>query len=302
MFFHSMNAVLNITFQAHGKLYLGSLNQFLISLFQFIIGITLLSLGGRLISLGFAYLLAVSIAFVLNWRIFQKRIHAVGLQVRQGWKEFLRESLAVGLGTLFNTISARINVTLLTLLVGSYQTGIYSAAFRVYFVLTNIPLGIFSAVLPAMTSFGGDRDKVVGLFRKSAALMVAISVPLAVALFLVAAPLVKLLFGEEYHPSADNLKLLALSLIPLFMRMAFSHVMLSQATLMGKLPWVTGVGMVINIAANWVLIPEMASEGAALSTLVTELALALFYAAAVWKFLYADHPADHADRNGLTRM
>ena len=296
MFLHSMNAVLNITFQAHEKLYLCSLNQFLISLFQFIIGITMLGLGGRLISLGFAYLLAASIAFVLNWRVFRKRIHGVGLGVGQGWKEFLRESLAVGLGTLFSTIAARINVTILTVLVGSYQTGIYSAAFRVNFVLTNIPLGIFSAVLPAMASSGGSRDKVRGLFRKSAALMVVISVPLAVALFFLAAPLVGLLYGDDYHLSADILKILAWSLIPLFVGMAFSHVMLSQATLVGKLPWVTGIGMVINIVANWVLIPEMASRGAALSTLITELVLALLYAAAVWKFLnaYPRYPSKSA--------
>ena len=302
MFFHSMNAVLNITFQAHGKLYLGSLNQFLISLFQFIIGVTLLGLGGRLIALGFAYWLAASIAFVLNWRVFQNRIHPVHLAVRQGWKEFLRESMAVGLGTFFNTIAARINVTMLTLLVGSYQTGIYSAAFRVYFVLTNIPLGIFSAVLPEMASFGASRDRIRGLFRKSAALMVALSVPLAVALFFAAAPLVDLLYGEDYHSSADNLKILAWSLIPLFVGMAFSHVMLSQASLVGRLPLVTGIGMIINLAANWILIPELASRGAALATLVTEVILALLYAIAVWKFLYTDHPADHADRNGLTRM
>lgn len=286
MFFHSMNAVLNITFQAHGKLYLSSLNQFLISLFQLMIGITLLALGGRLISLSFAYLLAALSAFLINWRIFQVRIHAIRLQAGEGWKRFIRDSLPVGLGTFFNTISARIDVTLLTLLAGSYQAGIYSAAYRVHFVSTNIPLGVFSAVLPAMMSFGKDREPVRRLFRKSAGLMVAVSIPLAIALFILAERLIDLLYGELYQLSADNLRILAWSLIPLFVGMAFSHVMLSQATLVKRLPLVAGLGMVINIGANLVLIPRMEGLGAALSTLITELALALFYAVGVWRFLF----------------
>lgn len=285
MFLHSLNAVLNITFQAHGKLYLASLNQVLISFFQFVIGITLLALGGRLICLGFAYLAAVLIAFVINWRIFQKQIYTIRLQAREGWKEFIRESLPVGVGTFFNTISARIGVTLLTLLSGSYQTGIYSASFRIHLVLTNFPLAVFSAVLPAMASSGEDREPVKRLFRKSAGLMVVISVPLAIVLFVLSRELIGLLYGEQYQLSAENLRILAWSLIPLFLGMAFSHVMLSQKSLVRRLPAVAAAGMIINIGVNLVLIPRMESLGAAVSTLITEAALAVFYALGVWRFL-----------------
>src|ERR1051326_7503167 len=43
-------------------------------------------------------------------------------------------------------------ITILTLIVGSYQTGIYSAAYRIYGSLLNIPIAIFSSVLPVMAS------------------------------------------------------------------------------------------------------------------------------------------------------
>ena len=76
---HSTNLSLNIAFQAHGKLYLGSLNGVVISALQFVFGIGLLLSGGKLISLGLAYALATSLALVVNYRTFERWVHRVEL-------------------------------------------------------------------------------------------------------------------------------------------------------------------------------------------------------------------------------
>jgi O-antigen/teichoic acid export membrane protein len=288
VFFQSLNAALNMTFQAHGKLYLGSLNNVVMPLLNLAFAAALMLMGGRLVALGLAYLAAMALAFALNWIVFHRRIHPLhlgGPDVNAQWREFAWESLPVGVGTLFNTIAARIDVTLLALLAGNYATGIYSAAYRIYGSLLNIPIAIFSAVLPAMASFGNERQGVRALFNRSILSMLAIGVPLAVGLFGGARILVGVLFGAKYAPSTDILAILAWSLIPAFAGMAFSHVILSQGTLVRRLPVIAAVGMIANIGLNLVLIPRMGNRGAAWATLGTESILAALYAIGAGSFL-----------------
>jgi O-antigen/teichoic acid export membrane protein len=228
----------------------------------------------------------MAIAFVLNWIVFHRRIHPLCLGGLEQWKEFALESFPVGVGTLFYALAARIDITLLTWLAGTYATGIYSAAYRVYGSLLNIPIAIFSAVLPAMASFGEKREGVRALFDRSLVSMLVIAVPLAVGLAATAGLLVRVVFGQPYAPSADILQILAWSLIPSFAGMAFSHVILSQTTLVRRLPLITGAALVANIGLNLVLIPRMGNRGAAWSTLGTEAILAALYAAGAANFLF----------------
>jgi O-antigen/teichoic acid export membrane protein len=67
--------------------------------------------------------------------------------------------------------------------------------------------------------------------------------------------------------------------------MAFSHVILSQKSLVNRLPWVTGGALVINLILCFVLIPVLGGIGAAWALLGTEIALAIGYIVATAGFL-----------------
>src|SRR5204863_2937252 len=134
-------------------------------------------------------------------------VHPLHLEGLSDWRQLARESLPVGIGTLFNTVAARIDVSILVLIVGTYQAGIYSAAYRIYGSLLNIPLAIFGAVLPAMASFGDNRSGVRALFYRSSASMIAIALPLAVGLSSFAGMLTAMLYGGAYAASADILRI-----------------------------------------------------------------------------------------------
>src|SRR5581483_2156483 len=138
------------------------------------------------------------VAFFLNYNVFKKRFLPLHFGELQHWREFVIESVPVGIGTLFNTVASRIDITLLALLLGSYQTGIYSAAYRIYGTLLNIPIAIFSAVLPAMASFGKEREGIRRLFRRSISLMFATALPLAIGFYGLSNVLITFLYGKTY--------------------------------------------------------------------------------------------------------
>lgn len=285
MFFHSLAMGLNVVFQAHGKLYWGSLNIFLIFFLQFVLGISFLWQGGGLISLGLAYLLATVVALLVDAWIFEREIHPVQFRRPEDWRGFMRKSLAVGLSTFFHTVSGRVGITLLALLAGPFHTGIFSAAARIPQALSNIAVGIFSAVLPAMASYQGEAEPVRRLFQRALVLMLAISVPLAVMFFLFSRPLIALLYGEAFSDAVLPLKILCWSVIPVFVGMAFSHVLLSQNELVGRLPWVTGGALLLQVGFNLLLIGPYGPSGAALALLASEAVLMGLYAWAAREFL-----------------
>jgi O-antigen/teichoic acid export membrane protein len=286
IFIHALYLTINVAYQAHGKLYFASAHNVAQSVFQLALGVAVILAGAGIVSLAAVYLVSVLLAFLVNVRNFQKYVHPLSLGRLDSWREYLGESAPVGISTVFRTISARVDVALLTWLAGTFQTGIYSAAARITLTLNNVPVAIFSAVLPAMAAAVGDRDRVRELCLKSSSIMVVVAAFLAVGFYLGARPLITLLYGSGYEGSAANLQILAWSLIPVFLGMAFGNVLLSQTRLVKFLPFATGSAMVINLTANWLLIPRMGSLGASISTLITETALALFYITAAFGFLF----------------
>ena len=283
---HSTNLSLNIAYQAHGKLYLASLNSVLISALQFAFGTGLLLSGGKLISLGLAYALATSSALLINYRTFERKVHRAELGGTSYWREMIRESLPVGLGSLFYTTSSKVPITLLPILANNFQTGLFSAAFRVTSVLANIPVAILSAVLPVMASLQGDHKRVRSLLAQSCLGLAASSLILTLALFRFSTELVVFLFGQDYASSGEILGILAWSLPPIFVGMAFSNVLLSQRELIRFFPVVRGAAALVAVVASLLrLIAEMEGYGAALASLTLESVLAVLCIAASARFL-----------------
>ena len=285
---HSTNLSLNIAFQAHGKLYLASLNGVVIAALQCVLGIGLLLSGGKLVSLGLAYALATSLALVVNYRTFERWVHRVELGGTSYWRGMIWESLPVGLGSLFYTTSSKVPITLLPFLAGNFQTGLFSAAFRVSSVLANIPVAILSAVLPVMASLQGDRKRIASLLAKSSLWMAASSLILTLLLLRFSTELVVFLFGQDYSSSSEILAILAWSLPPIFVGMAFSNVILSQRELIRFFLLVRGVTALVAVVASLLLISELESYGAALASLISETVLAVLCIVASARFLLTD--------------
>jgi O-antigen/teichoic acid export membrane protein len=283
---HSICFSMNVVFQAHGKLYLASINAFVVFGGHAIIGLIILSLGGHLIALSTAYLGASIIGLALNLKLFPNNVHAFRIRRQNDWREYVRQSIPVGLGTLFQSVMGRSAIALLLFLSGPLETGIYSAASRIPFVLRNIPSAFLAAVIPVMAAHQEKPATVHRLFKKSFVIMMVMAVPLSIGFHIFARPLILLLYGEQYEASIDNLRILSWAILPIFAGMAFGHVLLSQDHLVKKVPWVTGIGLTVVLVACLTLIPGLGDKGAAYSVLIAHIVVAGGYFLAARKFLF----------------
>jgi O-antigen/teichoic acid export membrane protein len=284
---HSICFSMNVVFQAHGKLYLASINAFTVFGGHAIIGLIILAFGGHLIALSTAYLAASILGLALNLSLFPRAVHSVRIRKGDDWREFVRQSIPVGLGTFFHSVTSRSAIALLLFLSGPLETGIYSAASRIPFVLRNFPTSFMAALIPVMAAHQQGSDAVHKLFTKSFWIMMLMAIPSAIGFYVFAGPLVLLLYGQQYEDSIVILRILSWTIIPMFVGIAFGHVVLSQDHLVKKVPWVTGVGLAVVLVACLVLIPRYGDVGAAYSVLITSIVISLGYFLAAGRFLFS---------------
>ncbi|HXS48275.1 MAG TPA: polysaccharide biosynthesis C-terminal domain-containing protein, partial [Solirubrobacterales bacterium] len=103
----------------------------------------------------------------------------------------------------------------------------------------------------------------------------------ALALTIAAAgPIVELLFGPDYASGADILPILIAAFVPICIGSVAGN-MVTATDLQRRYIWYAGLGLLVNVPLNVLLIPHYGIEAAAWITLLTELIVVSFALAAV---------------------
>lgn len=183
------------------------------------------------------------------------------------WRELLRYAVPIGLGALFISTYLKIDAVLLHELADPAEAGVYGGAYRFFEPLTLLPGAIMAALFPVLSAAPERR---AALVQRGAELMLALGLPgLAISLPL-ADPLVELVLGDGFERSAGLLPILMVA----FVSICFGNLAGFLAPVLG-LQWriaiYSGIGAVLNVALNLILIPPHGAYGSAWATVATEV-------------------------------
>lgn len=178
---------------------------------------------------------------------------------------------------LFYQLISSVDLYLVKALLHSdYTTGLYNA------VITagGIPYFLFYALtvilLPAISKTTAEKNtaQTRNLLTKSLRLMVFILVPLVTLLSLYSAHALHLIYGSAYAAAADPMRIytIGIGLLTVFYVFSFAF---NGAGLVGVPMRLAGIGLLINITINLILIPRYALFGAATAELVTGIFLSV---------------------------
>lgn len=162
---------------------------------------------------------------------------------------------------------------------GSEAVGFYAAAYTLISFFQNLGVAYTMSLIPSITRVRNDASAARALFDGSMAQVMALGLPVMVGGILVASPLVALIFGAGYGPSARPLQILLVVIPVALLRNVAQGVLLAnerQDLMLHTVAWAAAANVVLNVT----LIPLWGMEGAAVATLATELArtvLALRY-------------------------
>ncbi len=271
-------------FQARQEMYIAAIYQFLST---FLIGlgtIVVLVLRYGVIQIAWAQAVVIACITLLLYRAVTKATclrlepRSLGLMLRGG--------LPFGIAYLFYYIYFQIDSFMLSLMSSTVEVGTYAAAYRLISVLLFIP-GILTSVLyPILYQLGvTNRDTHKQTVEKIFKFLAAIGLPVSLGLFLLADPIINLLYGHRFANAGPALKILAWFFALEAMSFPIGDVLTTTDN-----QWIRtaiqGSAAVGNVLLNLFLIPRYGIYGASAATLITETYILLAYLFAVRKKVY----------------
>jgi len=174
--------------------------------------------------------------------------------------------------TLLGMIYQRVNIYLLSTMSGATATGMCSAAFRMVEASKTMHLAVFAALYPALAQGQADtihQGRWSEVFKVSWKVLLAGATIIAIVLFILAKPLVTLLYGREFTASTTVLQILAWMLIPFTINtyLTLSFLTSNRERLIGRAMTVSLIGLLI---LNLWWIPAQGPVGSAWAALSAE--------------------------------
>jgi O-antigen/teichoic acid export membrane protein len=280
--------VYSAVLRAYERMGLFLLVNFLVTSSQLVGAWLVLRLGGDLVSLSIILLTSQTLgALAARW--LSNRV-APGIRLsgrppqdtRRLVRQVLHQSWLLALLGGLAVISQRLGVLALSFIAGQSMTGTFSAATRLVELLKLGHYAYFGALFPVLSAQAGKnspKQEVLQpisrrLVRLSFASLMLLSIGAALVLHWSAGPLISLLYGPGYAPSAELLKLLVWILVPYTISAQLS---LEMVTKRQERYVVSSSVVSISLAAlaYLALVPRLGLNGAGLAAISAEAANAL---------------------------
>ncbi len=169
-------------------------------------------------------------------------------------------------GIILNT-----DIIMLGWLRDAKDIGFYSVAQKIILVLYTLPALIATSSFPAFTRLAGkDKKAFSDLIVKSLKAIFMLSLPLTIGGVIVGFDLIDLIFGSTYHASVTTFQILIFSLVINFPIAIIGNALFAYNKQNEFIKYST-LAAGSNIAFNFLLIPIWGIEGAAISTIFTQL-------------------------------
>jgi O-antigen/teichoic acid export membrane protein len=181
-----------------------------------------------------------------------------------------KPAVPFGLLMVAYAVYYRLDMIMLEWLRGSSELGQYAAAYRFYDGTMLVAASLGGPFFPRLARLVPDApEEARSLLESTWRPLLALGLPISIGIYLLADSLIALLFGVQFSPAAAPLRVLALAVLPILWVNLLSHA-LNAANRVWALASVYAISILLNGAANLVLIPWGGAFGASLATLACD--------------------------------
>lgn len=259
-------------FQAHENQKVVSIGNLLNS-----ISLVLLTFLGIIFDLGIIF---VALAYALSYLIFLIFM-SINLNREFGlpkfeidlsfWKETAKKSIPFGLSIFFYTIYFSIDVVMIQFLTGDYATGIYNSAYKIISVFTAFYVIYQAVIFPLMSKLYTEDENLLKLsFEQSVKYSLLILLPISIGVYLYSPYIINLIYSSQYALASVPMQILIWTVIFMFL----NGITTSLLNSIGNELLVTKIyviAAIFNIVLNYIMIPIYSYNGAAITTVLSEI-------------------------------
>jgi O-antigen/teichoic acid export membrane protein len=191
------------------------------------------------------------------------------IRLREGFRLVWDSRYLTG-SKLLRVLILTLDVILISFMIGEVEVGVYTAAYRLCYLVLAIATAVQVAHLPSFSRASAAGPGAVREVSRTAFQVSGIvGAPLVFGGIVLAHPLLRTLFGVDYAPGAPALRWLLLSMGFIFLR-GNIHSLFVVFDRTRQEMRILGFAVVVNLTLNLLLIPRYGITGAAVATAAAE--------------------------------
>lgn len=235
---------------------------------------------------------AVSIALMFVGLIHLKSMSSLGvrLKMHEGYyrsifenssvrvRDVMRASWPFGIGAFAHLVYYQSDIVMVKYFIGDKAAGEYNVAFVIMSAIYLLPSILYQKFLmPKIHRWSNyDREKFYALYKFGGRAMFFSGCIAMFCIWLLGGWAISFIFGSSYQESANLLKILAFSAPIIFSALNSGAVLVTQDHMIQKVKYMIFVA-IVNFILNIIFIPLWAAEGAAFTTVLSNLVLLALY-------------------------
>jgi len=236
------------------------------------LGVAALMSGTGLRGLTIAFVVARGAALSLAAIVTETRLGGLGLRYdREVWRELHLTALPLGFFLVVLNLYSYVDGVMLGVMRTDAETGLYTAAYKIYEGFTYAPMAISTVLTPRLSAlFTSDRVRHRAFARGGITASLGLAIAVGGIGYLAATPLLVFLFGRDYGAATPAFRILCAGL-PVVFVIWILHAIAISVDRERLLLRTALIGLATNVGLNLYLIPRYGGSGAAFATVAGEL-------------------------------
>lgn len=225
-----------------------------------------------LLGITISYIVANLLTFIYEYYVLKKHVVKPKFELDiEFCKKITMLSIPFAVTGVLYSIYYSIDLVMLTKLVGDYATGIYNATYKLISVLTLFYSVYTAVIFPVMSKFyKNDKKLLVISFEKSVKYLMLVMIPLAIGTMFYSLDIIQLIYGHQYDAASSVLSILIWTVCLLFIGGA-ANTLLNASHRELTVTKIYAIAAVFNIVLNFILIPYFSYNGAAITTVLSDV-------------------------------
>ncbi len=287
----SINQVLTGFFQTELKMHLAALGEF-IGRIVLVAGLFfMIKMGSEFLPIMILIVIS-TIAYTLALLIFARKYIQLGFRFdRKIWASIITKMWPITLSIIFNVVYLKGDILLLSFYKSQTEVGMYGAAYRVIDIVTQIAMLTMGILLPLLAgSFARKaKEEFKANYERAIILMLMLGIPMAIAMFVLAAPIMNLIAGDKFLAAAYPLRILSLAVFGLFIGAIYGHTAVAlDRQKQTMIIYISAA--VLTLIGYLIFIPKYGMIGAAWMSVFSELYVGILLFIMIHRFVKLSLP------------
>ena len=217
--------------------------------------------------------------------LYRRKYCTVRFTKDMHWREHFTPILLLFVMILAQTIFSNADTTMLGLMKGDFEVGIYSTAYKIKNIIVQVVASLCWVVMPRMSYYfvDGDWDKINTMLKKVLSVMVTIGFLCVAGCVVLSSEIIQIVAGQQYSAASLPLVILMLSfIVDIFGGSFLGNMVCLPAKQEKVFMEACCFAAVVNVVLNYILIPYGGASAAAFTSGIS--AIVIF----VWLFVKKD--------------